>query len=245
MSLESSAEQLVVPRRTSVGFTRREGEKWMQFAERVANEYGILLLLVLATYATASLTRYQGWSAVSITALGSAVAVVGLASSRAQGSLVRASIFLAVACVVFAAVAALSGREGFLAVAALVELFLLLTVVGYVLRAVISETKVGFKTILGAISVYMIFGILFASLYVAVDRLQAGSFFVPAETLKAGDYVFFSFTTLTTTGYGNLVPGGQPGKMLAGVEMLFGQIFLVTLIAGLVSLWRPGHWRGT
>ena len=54
---------------------------------------------------------------------------------------------------------------------------------------------------------------------------------IPAkDTLKA----------LTTTGYGNLVPAGQPGKMFAGLEMLMGQIFLVTLVAGLVSLWRPG-----
>jgi hypothetical protein len=46
---------------------------------------------------------------------------------------------------------------------------------------------------------------------------------------------------LTTTGYGNLVPGGQPGRLLAGLEMMIGQIFLVTLVAGLVSLWRPGE----
>ncbi|MFN8163568.1 MAG: potassium channel family protein [Solirubrobacterales bacterium] len=46
---------------------------------------------------------------------------------------------------------------------------------------------------------------------------------------------------MTTTGYGNLVPGGQPGRMIAGLEMMIGQIFLVTLVAGLVSLWRPGE----
>ena len=55
------------------------------------------------------------------------------------------------------------------------------------------------------------------------------------------DFLFFSYTTLTTTGYGNLVPGGQPGRMIAGLEMMIGQIFLVTLVAGLVSLWRPGE----
>src|SRR5262249_16852449 len=63
-------------------------------------------------------------------------------------------------------------------------------------------------------------------------------------TVNGGDIVFFSFTTLTTTGYGNLVPAGQPGQMFAGMEMLIGQIFLVTLVAGLVSLWRPGGLRG-
>ncbi len=37
------------------------------------------------------------------------------------------------------------------------------------------------------------------------------------------------------------MPGGQPGRLLAGFEMMAGQIFLVTLVAGLVSLWRPGE----
>jgi voltage-gated potassium channel Kch len=62
--------------------------------------------------------------------------------------------------------------------------------------------------------------------------------------VKGGDFMFFSFTTLTTTGYGDLVPAAQPGKMFAGTEMLIGQIFLVTLVAGLVSLWRPGGMIG-
>ena len=53
------------------------------------------------------------------------------------------------------------------------------------------------------------------------------------------DYMFFSYTTLTTTGYGNLVPAGDIGQILAVFEMLIGQIFLVTLVARLVSLWRP------
>jgi len=98
---------------------------------------------------------------------------------------------------------------------------------------------VGFRTILGAISVYVIFGLMFSFAYAGIDRLQAGSFF-GTTTTQTGDFVFFSITTLTTTGYGNLVPAAQPGRMLSGLEMLIGQIFLVTLIAGLVSLWRPG-----
>ena len=114
-----------------------------------------------------------------------------------------------------------------------------MTANGFVLRTVISESRVNFRTILGAISVYLIFGLQFTSLYVAIDRLQDGPFFQGGGGSETGDFIFFSFTTLTTTGYGNLIPGGQPGKMFAGLEMLLGQIFLVTLIAGLVTLWRP------
>jgi Ion channel len=212
-----------------------------RYVERLSSAFGIVLLLVLATYVAASLTKYTGWSAVLVSILGCTTTTVALASSGIEGRLLSAAIGLASICVALAVVAAATERDGALGIAALLQILLLAWAAGSVLRAVLHEEKVGFRTILGAISVYLIFGLLFASLYVAIDRLQAGAFFDPVTELDTGDYVFFSFTTLTTTGYGNLVPGGQPGKMFSVLEMLLGQIFLVTLIAGLVSLWRPGR----
>jgi Ion channel len=209
--------------------------------EGLSHAFGIVILLVLATFVAASLTRYTGWSAVAISVLGCTTATVALASSGIREALLSTAIGLASACVGLAIVAAVTDRSGFLGAAALIQIVLLAWGAGTVLRAVLREESVGFRTILGAISVYLIIGLLFASLYVAVDRLQPGGFFGPTAELHTGDYVFFSFTTLTTTGYGNLVPGGQPGKMCSVLEMLIGQIFLVTLIAGLVSLWRPGR----
>jgi hypothetical protein len=217
------------------------GERWARLAARIAKAFGVVLLLVIATFVLASLTKYAGWSAVGISALGAASAAVGLASSGLRAELVWAAGSLALGCVTFAVVAALSGRNGFLAIAAFIQIALLAWAAGAVLRTVIGESEVGFRTILGAISVYLIFGLLFTALYVAIDRLQAGLFFGSAGQLHTGDFVFFSFTTLTTTGYGNLIPAGQPGKMFAVFEMLLGQIFLVTLIARLVSLWRPAR----
>jgi hypothetical protein len=152
---------------------------------------------------------------------------------------VRAAAGLAVLSTALAMVQALGGPDAFLAAAALIQMLLLIGATYAVLRSVLTELTVNFRTILGAISVYMIFGLLFTSLYVTIDRLQSGAFFIAEGGSHTGDYIFFSFTTLTTTGYGNLVPAAQPGKMFAGLEMLLGQIFLVTLIAGLVSLWRP------
>jgi hypothetical protein len=152
---------------------------------------------------------------------------------------VRVAAGLAVLSTGLATVSALGGGDPFLAAAALVQMLLLVGATYAVLRAVLSEPAVNFRTILGAISVYMVFGLLFSSLYVTIDRIQSAPFFAEEAGGHVGDYIFFSFTTLTTTGYGNLVPADQPGKMFAGLEMLLGQIFLVTLIAGLVSLWRP------
>jgi hypothetical protein len=241
-----SLRMMAEPAASRMGETDGSGGDWARLAERIANAFGLLLLLLVATYALASLTSFAGWSAVGVLALGCTGAAVGLASAGAGTVIVRLAAALAAGSVTLAVLAELSGERAFLAVAALTQALLLASAAAAVLRAVLGALEVNFRTILGAISVYMIFGLLFTSLYVAIDRLQAGPFFSIGEP-QTGDFIFFSFTTLTTTGYGNLVPDGQPGKMFAGLEMLVGQIFLVTLIAGLVSLWRPrrrGEGRG-
>ena len=108
-------------------------------------------------------------------------------------------------------------------------------------RVIVGATEVDFRTILGAISVFTLLGLLFAFLYVFFSRWTHADFFTGVHHARASDYLFFSYTTLTTTGYGNLVPAGTVGQSFAVLEMLVGQIFLVTLVAGLVSLWRPGR----
>lgn len=108
-------------------------------------------------------------------ALGCAAAAVGLASAGAGTVVVRLAAALAAASVTLAVVAELSGERAFLAVAALTQAPLLASAAAAVLRAVLGVLEVSFRTILGAISVYMILGLLFTSLYVATDRLQAGA----------------------------------------------------------------------
>lgn len=220
------------------GFARRPGERWTRFATRIANAFGLVLLLVVAIYVLASLVSYAGWGAVALAAVTVTCATLALVSSEAGPRLVRGSAVLGAVAFLLAFVSELGGGSRLLAASALIEVVLLAVASAKMLGAVLSEHEVNFRTILGAISVYVLLGIIFTYVYVAVDKLQPGLFF--GQATQTGDFVFFSITTLSTTGYGNLVPAGQPGKMLSGLEMLVGQIFLVTLIAGLVSLWRPG-----
>ena len=56
--------------------------------------------------------------------------------------------------------------------------------------------------------------------------------------------LFFSFVTLTTTGYGDLVPAGNPGQSFAVLEALLGQLFLITAVGKIVTVWRPRGWQG-
>jgi len=215
--------------------------RWIQRAERVSDAFGLVLLLVLTTYVLTSLLSNRGWSAVILTVATSATSVVALTSSHAHVKMIRVALSLSGLTILLAVVAAASGSHLWLNFASLIQIGLLAVAMGAVLRRVLTTAEVGSRTILGAISVYTVLGILFTFLYGTIERVQDGSFFEGIAHPNGSDFLFFSYTTLTTTGYGNLVPGGQPGRMLAGLEMMIGQIFLVTLVAGLVSLWRPGQ----
>jgi Ion channel len=210
--------------------------------ERVSSAFGLVLLLVFATFVAVSLVPWHDWGAVLITTLAVSSAVVALGTGRARRSLVVWSARLGAVAIALALISAFADGRSYLGISALLQMILLAAGAGAVLRAVVTEEKVGFRTILGAVSVYLTLGLLFASLFVGIDRLQGSPFFGAGVDLDTGDYAFFSVTTLTTTGYGNLVPAGQPGKMFAVMEMLIGQVFLVTLIARLVSMWQPGSW---
>jgi Ion channel len=219
----------------------RTRERWQQRAARVSDAFGIVFVLVLTTYVLTSLLANHGWSAVVLTIATSATSVVALTSSHAHARLVRGAVLLSGLTILLAVVAAATDERTWLNFASAIQIVLLTIAMGAVLRRVVTSAEVGFRTILGAISVYTVLGILFTFLYGTVDRIQGGLFFEGVVAPAGSDFLFFSYTTLTTTGYGNLVPGGQPGRMISGLEMMLGQIFLVTLVAGLVSLWRPGE----
>jgi hypothetical protein len=218
----------------------RRRQRWVNRAERVRDAFGLVLALVLATYVLTSLLANHGWSAVILTVATSATSVVALTSSHVSHRFVRLALWLSALTIGLAAIGAISDERTWLNLASLIQICLLAVAMGAVLRRVVTTAEVGSRTILGAISVYTVLGLLFTFVYATIDRIQGGPFFEGELHPHGGDFLFFSYTTLTTTGYGNLVPGGQPGRMLAGLEMMMGQIFLVTLVAGLVSLWRPG-----
>jgi hypothetical protein len=220
--------------------TSAREERWLRRAEGARDAFGLVLLLVLVTYVLGSVLTNHAWSAVILCIATSATSVVALTSANAPHRFVRAALVLAALTILLAVVAAGSGADIWLNFASVVQICLLAVAMVAVLIRVLTTPEVNMRTILGAISFYTVLGILFSFVYDGVARLQSSPFFEGHPTVHHGDFLFFSYTTLTTTGYGNLVPAAQPGKLISGLEMMFGQIFLVTMVAGLVSLWRPG-----
>ena len=222
---------------------RFDGRHAEALAERVNDYYGVVLVLVVATYVLASLLPDRDWSAVAISLTATTTAIFALTASGSNPVWVRRALSAALLAVGLNIIAAISGDRGWQSAASLMMASLLAVSMAKVLATVVMAPRIGVRTILGAVSVYTSLGLLFAFLYGTIDRLQGGIFFSGVPKPDGSDFIFFSYTTLTTVGYGDLVPNGQPGQMVSGLEMLIGQIFLVTLVAGLVSGWRPGEAR--
>jgi hypothetical protein len=89
----------------------------------------------------------------------------------------------------------------------------------------------------GAIAVYLLFGIVWAHAYHITAILHPGSFaFQAGELSTVADWVYYSFVTLTTVGYGDITPTAQISRTLAVAEALVGQLYLAVMLARLVAM---------
>jgi hypothetical protein len=202
------------------------------------DSYGLVLLLILVTYAlSASLTA--AWAVSLVLFVQIATIWVTLQASQAHRHLRQVT---SVILVISAAVAILNlfiARETAGGAMAVVSGLLYVVAPIIIVRRLVLRRTVDTQTVLGAIAAYLMAGMAFAFAYQALGTLQAGPFFGSQGEGPFPQYLFFSFTTLTTTGYGNLVPDANPGQTFAVLEMLIGQLFLVTAVARVVSAWQP------
>jgi Ion channel len=207
------------------------------------DSYGLVLVLILVTYAL-SATLTAAWAVSLVLFVQIATIWVTLQASEARRRIREVTSGL---LVVSAAVAILNlfiSRDVADGVMAVVSGLLYVAAPVIIVRRLVLRQTVDTQTVLGAIAAYLMVGMSFAFSYRALGALQTGPFFGSEGDGSFSQDLFFSFTTLTTTGYGNLVPAVNPGQTLAVMEMLTGQLFLVTAVAKVVSSWRPGRGRG-
>ena len=113
---------------------------------------------------------------------------------------------------------------------------LVITTPVLVLRQVLSADTVTAQTILGAITVYLLIGVSLALIAIAMQ--QSVGFFEEAPRSTA--YVYFAFVTITTIGYGDLSPYTDSARMVSVAFAVAAQMYLVIVVARLVTIWRPG-----
>ncbi|MEJ5253854.1 MAG: potassium channel family protein [Acidimicrobiales bacterium] len=113
-------------------------------------------------------------------------------------------------------------------------LLLVLTLPAITARA-LQHRRVTLNTLAAALSAYLIIGLFFSTFYRFLDAIGGGGFFAQTTHPNYGDFQYFSFVTLTTTGFGDLTAATAPGRAAVIAEALIGQVFLVTMVARVVS----------
>jgi hypothetical protein len=127
------------------------------------------------------------------------------------------------------------GGKDMTVAADLFAVILTVAIASVIARGVLDQGEVNPQSVRGAICVYLLLGMVFVFVYGAVSSLGSGPFFAQGTDGTRAVRLYFSYVTLATLGYGDYTPAGAVGHMLAVVEALVGQLYLVTVVAVLVS----------
>jgi hypothetical protein len=201
--------------------------------------FGLLLLVLIVTYLL-SATKAGRWVDAVQVVLFTTVAILALRNSAVSRRSVRLILAaaIAVSAVMIGLAIAVNPARG---VVHIWTGLLLLGTVVVIVRRVLSFGTVTMQSIYGALSAYLVIGLMFAAFFTAINDLSHTDFFVNNEPARTQTFQYFSFTTLTTLGYGDFTAASNGGRAVAILEALTGQIFLATLVARLVAAYRgPG-----
>lgn len=106
-----------------------------------------------------------------------------------------------------------------------------------ILVRLLGHERVTASTVMGGFLCYALVGFAAAYLFIGVDAVTSQPFFAQGQASQ-GDFIYFAMITLTTVGFGDLTAATELGKRLVVIEAVMGQVFLVVLLARIVSLWQ-------
>jgi len=203
------------------------------------NRAGVLLLILIFTYLLSAFISGVVVSTFQVL-LFLAVVLISLRNAPLRrASLRAATIVLAAGSAVAGVLLVVDSKGPGAGVANIWTGLILLVSAGLIVRRVLARPEITLQSIYGAISAYLVLGLMFAAFYAGMYHFGGDTFF--AQRGHSGDtrlFQYFSFVTLTTTGYGDYTAAASGGQAVAVIEAITGQIFLATLVARLVAGFR-------
>ena len=206
--------------------------------------YGALLLALAVTFFFLGVAQSGDLQRTLATLLVGGTLMLALIAAEVPARRLRiagAAIALVVIAVVIASLTSHSQTaQGLTAVAnaLLVAVAPPAIVVGLV-RHLRRARMITIPVVAGVLCLYLLLGLFFAFVFVAVQNLGGGPFFASGDRVESNTSIYFSFVTMTTVGYGDLTARTNLGHTIAVTEALLGQIYLVTVVAAIVSRLVP------
>jgi Ion channel len=205
---------------------------------RASHSYGLVLLLIVVSFVFISVAPDGNWADSVLAFLQSITLVTALWTS----GVARTDSTLSLSLVALASISALAllvfGGKGLDSFVGALSGLLTVATIGTVALGVIDQGEANVRAVTGAVCIYVLIGLLFVFLYGVIAKLGSGDFFAQGTDGTRSLRLYFSYVTLATLGYGDYTPAGSLGRTLAIVEALVGQLYLVTVIAVLVSRMR-------
>ena len=214
----------------------RDGRLNERERSKIEGRFGTVLLLLTTAIFFSISAPDEPWAFLTTTLVLAVNLSIAMWASGARPRVLRAWLGFAVLGIgvsIFIAITQ-ETREasGYLAIT---SLLLTLATMGAIARRLWLRAEISVITVLGAVCIYVLLGLSFAFVFEAVGNLGSQSFFASQEGGTRSDYMYFSFITMATVGYGDLTPQSGLGRALAVTEGLFGQVYLVTAVAALMG----------
>jgi Ion channel len=199
--------------------------------------FGAVFLLTLTLLVFVIVAPDADWSRATGCALQWLALLTAVATSRARSSVRRPAAVAILALTSFTVVGEAAGAlpdAVLFAISGMLSAALPVALIGGLVRLVRAR-GVTPQAVTGALTLYLLLGLVFAWVIGFVAKVQTAPYFAQQANASTSQIVYFSFTTLSTTGFGDLTAASHAGRALAVVEMLLGQLYLVTVIGVLVG----------
>ncbi len=223
---------------SEAGFDLPETAQERQEEERRRERYGLLLVAIIAAFAVEGIANPGPFEQVAVSVLLGVTLVLAFWAAEAKPRVMRPLAAIAVLTVVASIVAVIAGDTyGYPSRVANLLLVLLAppAIVIGVLNSLRKRQQVTVEAVFGVLCLYILLGMFFAFIYGAIARITHKTFFANGILTSIPHCLYFSFSTLTTVGYGDLTAAGNLGRTLAMSEALLGQIYLVTVVSLIVG----------
>jgi voltage-gated potassium channel len=203
---------------------------------RFADSYGlVLLLLVVSYFCDAALGDYT-WGRVVVVFVLAAATWLALRASQVERRPMRiAQALIPLLCVVAIASLLIGNESVAHAVTGAITAVLVIAAPIAIGWHLAHRLELSVETFLGAVCIYLLIAQLFATLFALTAVIAGQPFFAQTSHPSAMDYIYFSFVTLTTVGYGDYTSALNVGRMLAVMEAVFGQLYLITVVSLVVQ----------
>jgi membrane-associated HD superfamily phosphohydrolase len=225
------------------GEHERTDDPFIAEEARWADRYGLLFLLILLSLVlTAANTK---WLKIAAVLVQGGVVLFAFLAARAGRRAWRVAVVLVPLAVILGIAGRFGDSRAAEAVAAAMNLVLPAAAIVVLGRRIVMEPFVSSRTIIGLLCVYLLIGMTFAATYITIAVVSGEPFFVQTDQAQPVDFTYFSLVTLATVGYGDLTAANPMPRMLAAIEGLTGQLYLVTVVAVAVSRVRTRRDRST